>query len=249
MSKNENDQMHVSISDLVKSGAHLGHQKSKRHPKMDPFIFKKQGDIYIIDLAKTVKQLREAAKMVKSVVASGKGILFVGTKQQAKTAVREVATRVEEYFVDERWLGGCLTNLKTILESVKKLVRIERTLSTGTQALTKKEVAELNRKRLRLDKNLAGIRSMRTLPGLMIVVDTNNEKIAVAEAKILGIPVIGLVDTNCDPQSVDLPIPCNDDSIKSVTIILDAIGEMITSAKAEKMGPEEAVHTEEQESV
>ncbi|PIS01721.1 MAG: 30S ribosomal protein S2 [Chlamydiae bacterium CG10_big_fil_rev_8_21_14_0_10_35_9] len=223
----------ITIKDLLESGAHFGHQKRRWNPKMKRFIFEERNGIYIIDLAKTMQQIREAIKAVTEVVAKRKSILFVGTKNQAKSTVRESAESCSEYYVSERWLGGMLTNLTTIRQSVKTLERIEKQIATGGEGLTKKELSELSKEQIKLDRNLSGIRAMRKPPGLLIVVDPSKEHIAVKEAKKLGIPVLALVDTNCDPDPIDYVIACNDDALKSIKLILGAISQAITDKKSE----------------
>ncbi|MEX0961403.1 MAG: 30S ribosomal protein S2 [Simkaniaceae bacterium] len=222
----------VTIKDLLESGAHFGHQKSRWNPKMKPYIFGEKGGICIIDLAKTMQQIRMAVEFVEKKVADHKTILFVGTKKQAKSVVRECAENAGEFYVAERWLGGMLTNLTTIRQSVKSLERIEKVLSAGGEGLTKKEISQMTKAQEKLDRNLSGIRAMRRPPGLVIVVDPSKEHIAVAEANKLGIPVIGLVDTNCNPDPIDYVIACNDDALKSVKLILQALTDAILEKKS-----------------
>ena len=212
----------VTVKDLLEAGAHFGHQKSRWNPKMRRFIFEERGGIYIIDLAKTMQQIREAKELVTSVITQHKSILFVGTKKQAKEALRECAEQCGEFYVSERWLGGFLTNLSTIRASVKKLERIEKQIEAA-DGITKKELVLLEKARIKLESNLSGIRTMRKVPGLLVVVDPSREHIAVAEAKKLGIPIIALVDTNCDPDPIDCVIACNDDALKSIKLILSAL--------------------------
>jgi small subunit ribosomal protein S2 len=223
----------VTIKDLLESGAHFGHQKHRWNPKMKRFIFEERNGIYIIDLAKTMQQIRNAVQVVKEVVGKRKSILFVGTKKQAKSVVRECAEECGEFYICERWLGGTLTNLSTIRQSVKTLERIEKKIATGGEGLTKKELSLMGKEQIKLDKNLSGIRSMRKVPGLIIVVDPSREHIAVAEANKLGIPVMALVDTNCDPDPIDHVIACNDDALKSIKLILQAITNGILERKSE----------------
>ena len=198
---------------------------------MKRFIFEERNGIYIIDLAKTMQQIRNAVEVVKQMVGKRKSILFVGTKKQAKTVIKECAEECGEFYVSERWLGGALTNLSTIRQSVKTLERIEKKISTGGEDLTKKEISVLGKQQVKLDRNLSGIRAMRKLPGLLIVVDPSSEHIAVAEAKKLGIPIMALVDTNCDPDPIDYVIACNDDALKSIQLILKAITQGIIDRK------------------
>ncbi len=221
----------VTIKDLLESGAHFGHQKHRWNPKMKRFIFEERGGIYIIDLAKTMQQVRNAVQFIKELVGKRKSILFVGTKKQAKGVVRECAEACGEFYVCERWLGGMLTNLATIRQSVKTLERIEKKISAGGDAFTKKELSMFTKERVKLDRNLSGIRAMRKPPGLLIVVDPSCEHIAVAEANKLGIPVMGLVDTNCDPDPIDHVIACNDDALKSIKLILQALTQAVIDQK------------------
>ncbi len=221
----------LTIEELLEAGAHFGHQKRRWNPKMKRFIFEERNGLYIIDLAKTLHQIRVATAALKEIVASRKTILFVGTKKQAKSVVKECAEACNEFYVAERWLGGMLTNLQTIRQSIKKLERVEKRVSDGGDGLTKKELSLLIKDQEKLDKNLSGIRSMRKTPGLVIVVDPHREHIAVAEAKKLGIPVMALVDTNCDPDPIDYVIPCNDDALKSVKLILQALTSAIMEQK------------------
>lgn len=233
----QNETIAVTIKELLESGAHFGHQKHRWNPKMKPFIFEQRNGIYIIDLAKTMQQIRNAVQIVKEVVGKRKSILFVGTKKQAKSVVRECAEECGEFYICERWLGGTLTNLSTIRKSVKTLERIEKKISTGGDGLTKKEISLMGKDQIKLDRNLSGIRSMRKPPGLVIVVDPSKEHIAVAEANKLGIPVMGLVDTNCDPDPIDYVIACNDDALKSIKLILTAIMTGINERKEEMKIP------------
>lgn len=223
----------VTIKELLESGAHFGHQKQRWNPKMKRYIFEERNGIYIIDLAKTMQQIRNAVEVVKETVAKHKSILFVGTKKQAKSVIKECAEECAEFYVAERWLGGMLTNLSTIRQSVKTLERIEKKIATGGEGLTKKEMILLSREQEKLNRNLSGIRSMRKVPGLVIVVDPSKEHIAVAEANKLGIPVMGLVDTNCDPDPIDHVIACNDDALKSIKLIMQSLTNAILDKKKE----------------
>ncbi len=213
----------VTIKDLLEAGAHFGHQTRRWNPKMKRFIYEERNGIYIIDLAKTLQQIRAAVQIVRSVVGKRKSILFVGTKKQAKAVVKECAEDCEEFYICERWLGGTLTNLTTIRQSVKTMERIEKRIASGGEGLTKKEISLLTKEQAKLSRNLSGIRAMRKPPGLLIVVDPSREHIAVAEANKLGIPVMALVDTNCDPDPIDHVIACNDDALKSIKVILSAL--------------------------
>ena len=187
---------------------------------MKRFIFEERNGLYIIDLAKTLQQIRNAVEVVREMLSKHKSILFVGTKKQAKAVLRECAEECGEFYVCERWLGGMLTNLTTIRQSVKKLERIEKRIATGGEGLTKKELSLLTKDQIKLDRNLSGVRGMRKPPGLVIVVDPSKEHFAVAEANKLGIPVMALVDTNCDPDPIEYVIACNDDALKSIKLIL-----------------------------
>ncbi|MBS0621503.1 MAG: 30S ribosomal protein S2 [Verrucomicrobia bacterium] len=223
----------VTVKDLLDAAAHFGHRRDRWNPKMRRFILEERNGLYIIDLAKTMQQLREAVQVVRDVASSGKSILFVGTKKQAKEVVRAAAERSGEFFIDERWLGGTLTNLSTIRNSIKKMERIEKQV-TGAEGLTKKELIVLTKLQVKLEKNLSGIRGMRKLPGLVVVVDPDKEHIAVAEAKKLSIPVMALTDTNCDPDLPDYVIPCNDDALKSIKLIITELTEAIVQVKAKR---------------
>ena len=221
----------VTIKDLLEAGAHFGHQKRRWNPKMARFIFEERGGLYIIDLAKTLHQLREGITIVEQTAKKRQSILFVGTKKQAKSVIRENAEEAGEFYVSERWLGGMLTNMSTIRQSIKTLEAIEHRVTSGGEGLTKKELSLMAKHQEKLDRNLSGIRGMRKLPGLLIVVDPMNEHIAVKEARKLGIPVLGLVDTNCDPDMVDHVIPCNDDALKSVKLIIQSLTQAIIDVK------------------
>lgn len=213
----------VSVKDLLEAGAHFGHQRRRWNPKMKRFVFEVRNGLFIIDLAKTLQQLRQGIEVVEETVEDRGSILFVGTKKQAKSVIKECAEACGEYYVCERWLGGMLTNINTIRQSIKTLEKIEHKLATGAEGLTKKEISLLTKEQEKLEKNLSGVRSMRKLPSLLVVVDPSHEHIAVAEAKKLGIPVLALVDTNCDPDPIDYVIPCNDDALKSVKLIVQAL--------------------------
>jgi small subunit ribosomal protein S2 len=243
----------VTIKELLEAGAHFGHQTHRWNPKMKRFIFEERNGIYIIDLAKTLQQIRSAVQVVREIVGKRKSILFVGTKKQAKTVVKECAEACGEFYIDERWLGGTLTNLATIRQSVKTLERIEKRIAAGGEGLTKKEISLWTKEQVKLNKNLSGIRAMRKPPGLLIVVDPSREHIAVAEANTLGIPVMALVDTNCDPDPIEHIIACNDDALKSIKIVLSALMQAAIDRKNElnisslKEGEEEGSEEEDTE--
>lgn len=227
----------LSIKDLMEAGAHFGHQTRRWNPKMKLYIFEEKNGLYIINLAKTLHQLRKALPYVRQAVEDNAPILFVGTKKQAKCVVREVAVESGEFFVAERWLGGMLTNMSTIRNSVRTLDKIEKELANENNCLTKKETALLAKRHQKLLRHLEGVRYLKRLPGLVVVVDPSYEKIAVAEANKLGIPVLALVDTNCDPSPINYVIPCNDDSLKSIRLIVNVIKDNIIDAK-KKLGVE-----------
>lgn len=233
MALEQQQDIQVTIKDLLEAGAHFGHQTRRWNPKMKRFIFEARNGLYIIDLAKTMQQIRNAVEVVKDTVGKHRSILFVGTKKQAKVVLRELAEQCGEFYVCERWLGGMLTNLTTIRQSIKKLERIEKRISAGGDGLNKKELSLLSKDQIKLDRNLSGMRAMRKPPGLVIVVDPSKEHLAVAEANKLGIPVMGLVDTNCNPDPIQHVIACNDDALKSIKIILQALAQAIVEKKNE----------------
>ncbi len=218
----------VSMKQLLEAGVHFGHQTRRWNPKMAPYIFTQRNGIYIIDLQKTVKKMNEAYAFLMQTAAQGGQVLFVGTKKQAHTAIQEEAERCGMFFVNERWLGGTLTNYKTISTRIKKLYDIKAMEEDGTfDALPKKEVLKLKALEEKLEKFLGGIKEMKGMPAAIFVVDPKKEKIAVKEAKILGIPVVGIVDTNCDPEDVDYVIPANDDAIRAVRLITSKMADAI----------------------
>lgn len=222
----------ISMKQLLEAGVHFGHQTRRWNPKMAPFIFMERNGIYIIDLQKTVRKLEEAYSFVKSVVANGESIMFVGTKKQAQEAVSEEAARCNMYFVNQRWLGGTLTNFQTIEKRIKRLHELERMATDGTfEVLPKKEVINLRKEMERLEKFLGGIKNMRSLPGALFVIDPRKEKNAVAEARRLGIPIVAIVDTNCDPDEVDYVIPGNDDAIRAVKLLTATIADAVLEAR------------------
>ncbi len=225
----------VGLKDLLEAGVHFGHQTRKWNPKMKPYIFIARGGIYIIDLQRTLRQLNKATAFLKTVAAKGGTVLFVGTKKQAKVAIKEYAERVNSPYVIERWLGGMLTNHQTIYKSVQKLEEIEAMMNDGRiENFSKKEQLEFSRKFEKLNTNLGGIRKMKGVPSAVFVVDTAEEETAVKEARKLGIPVIGIVDTNCDPTLVDYPIPGNDDAIRAITLFTRAMAESIEEGRSQR---------------
>ena len=220
----------VSMNYLLEAGVHFGHQKRRWNPKMKEYIFESRDDIYIIDLQKTVKKLEEAYNALEQIAKDGGKVIFVGTKKQANEACLECATRTGMYYVTERWLGGTLTNFRTIRSRVKRLEELEKMQEDGTfDLLPKKEVALLNKEYEKLNRYLAGIREMKELPQAMIVVDPKQEEIAIREASKLGIKTFGIVDTNCDPEMLDYPIPGNDDAVRAVKVVLNALTNAIAS--------------------
>ena len=225
----------VSMNYLLEAGVQFGHQKRRWNPKMKEYIFTTRDDIYIIDLQKTVKKLEEAYEALKAIAEKEGKVLFVGTKKQAQEAAEESAVRTNMYFVNERWLGGTLTNFKTIRSRIRRMEEIEKMETDGTfEALPKKEVIQIRKEYDKLNKNLRGIREMKRMPQAMVIVDPRKEEIAIKEARILGIPVFGIVDTNCDPDLVDDVIPGNDDAVRSVKLLIGAL----TNAIAEVNGNE-----------
>ncbi|WP_459541506.1 30S ribosomal protein S2 [Parvimonas micra] len=235
----------ILMKNLLEAGVHFGHQTRRWNPKMSKFIFTERNGIYIIDLQKTVKQIEQAYDFVREIVADGGRVLFVGTKKQAQEAVETEAKRSGQFYVSHRWLGGMLTNYKTIRKRIERLKKLELMEEDGTfQRLPKKEVIKLRREAEKLEKFLGGIKEMDKLPDVLFVIDPKNEKIAVNEAKILGIPVIGVVDTNCDPDEVDIAIPGNDDAIRAVKLLTGTIANAIIEAKQG-----EQVEAEETETV
>lgn len=222
----------ISMKQLLEAGVHFGHQTRRWNPKMAPFIFTDRNGIYIIDLQKTVKKVEEAYNFVKQISADGDTILFVGTKKQAQESVREEAERCGMFFVNQRWLGGMLTNFQTIRRRIDRLHELEKMEANGTlEVLPKKEVAELMHEKERLQKFLGGIKEMRRLPGALFIIDPRKERIAVAEARKLGIPIVAIVDTNCDPDEVDYIIPGNDDAIRAVRLLTGKMAEAVLEGK------------------
>jgi small subunit ribosomal protein S2 len=212
-----------NMRQLLEAGVHFGHQSHRWNPKMAPFIFGSRNNIHIVDLAQTVPLLHQALVKVSDVVAQRGRVLFVGTKRQASEAIAEAAKRSAQYYINHRWLGGTLTNWKTISQSIRRLKQLEETLAGEGKGRTKKEILQLTRDRDGLNKSLGGIKEMGGLPDLLFVIDTNKEEIAIAEAKKLGIPIVAIVDTNCDPDGIDFPIPGNDDDGRAITLYCDLI--------------------------
>ncbi len=222
----------IQMKQLLEAGVHFGHQTRRWNPKMAEYIFTERNGIYIIDLQKTVKKIEEAYYFVRDIAAEGGNVLFVGTKKQAQDAIREEAERTGMFYVNARWLGGMLTNFKTIKRRIDRLYQLKKMNEDGTmELLPKKEVLKLNLEEERLEKFLGGIKEMKELPAAMFVVDPRKEKNAIAEAHKLGIPVIAIVDTNCDPEEADFPIPGNDDAIRAVKLIVSTIGNAILEGK------------------
>ena len=231
----------VSMKQLLEAGVHFGHQTRRWNPKMAPYIFTERNGIYIIDLQKTVKKLEEAYMFIRDVSAEGKEVLFVGTKKQAADSVKEEAIRADAHFVNARWLGGMMTNFKTIKQRIKRLEQLHTMAEDGTfDLLPKKEVTKLNLEIEKLEKFLGGIKNMKELPGALFIVDPRKEKIAVSEARRLGIPVVAIVDTNCDPDEVDYVIPGNDDAIRAVKLIAGAMADAIIEGRQGEAGTTEA---------
>ncbi|GAB4387320.1 MAG: 30S ribosomal protein S2 [Thermodesulfovibrionales bacterium] len=227
--------MVVTMKELLEAGVHFGHQVKRWNPKMKRYIFGERNDIYIIDLQKTMKGLEEAYNFVKEAAAQDVPILFVGTKKQAQDAIAEESRRAGAFFVNQRWLGGMLTNFATLKRSIERLKKIEAMKEDGTyNVLTKKEVAGLEKERQKLERNLSGIKNIPSLPGVVYIVDPKKEKIAVSEARKLGIPIVAIVDTNCDPDEIDYVIPGNDDAIRAITLISSKMANAIQEGKALK---------------
>ncbi|MBI5055865.1 MAG: 30S ribosomal protein S2 [Nitrospirae bacterium] len=224
--------MVVTMKELLEAGVHFGHQVKRWNPKMKKYIFGQRNGIYIVDLQKTVKMFEEAYNFVKNISVRGESVLFVGTKKQAQDVIIEEAQRAGSYFVNQRWLGGMLTNFSTVKQGIEKLKKIEKMKEDGTyELLTKKEVSKYEMERIRLDKNLSGVKNLTGLPGAIFIVDPKKESIAIAEAKRLSIPIVALVDTNCDPDDIDYVIPGNDDAIRSIKLISSKIAEAVLEGK------------------
>jgi small subunit ribosomal protein S2 len=223
----------ISMKELLEAGVHFGHQTKRWNPKMKEYIFGERNGIYIIDLQKTLKLFKDAARFVGEMAAQGKNVLFVGTKRQAQEAIAEEAGRCQMYYINQRWLGGLLTNMTTVQKSIKRLKELD-TMSTdgGYEARPKKEVIRLERERKQLQSNLAGIKDMPGLPDILFVIDSNKEAIAVKEARRLGIPVVAIVDTNCDPDEVDWVIPGNDDALRAIRLFTTKIADSVIEGRA-----------------
>jgi len=225
--------MVVTMKDLLEAGVHFGHQVKRWNPKMKKYIFGQRNGIYIIDLQKTVKMFEDAYNFIRDISSKGETVLFVGTKKQAQDVIIEEARRAQSFYVNQRWLGGMLTNFTTVKQGIDKLKKIEKMKEDGTyDLLTKKEVAKYETERMRLEKNLSGVKEMSKLPGAVFIVDPKKESIGVAEAKKLSVPIVGLVDTNCDPDDIDYVIPGNDDAIRSIKLITSKMAEAILEGKS-----------------
>ena len=245
----------VAMKQLLEAGVHFGHQTRRWDPKMAEYIFQARNGIHIIDLQKTSKKLDEAYSFIKEQAEEGKTILFVGTKKQAQECMKEAALKCGMYYIDQRWLGGMLTNFETIRTRVQRLKDLEAMQEDGTfDILPKKEVILLKKEMEKLEKNLGGIKEMEKLPGVIFLIDPKKERIAILEAKKLGIPVVGLVDTNCNPEELDYPIPGNDDAIRAVKLIADVMANAVIEGKQgesfePEMEPEQVAKTEEPTSI
>ena len=230
----------VSMKQLLEAGVHFGHQTRRWNPKMAPYIFTDRNGIYIIDLQKTVRKVEEAYNFVRDLAMEGKDILMVGTKKQAQESIQDEAKRCGMYYVNQRWLGGMLTNFKTIRLRINRLNRLDEMEANGSfDVLPKKEVIKLRLEKEKLEKNLGGIREMKRLPGAVFIVDPKKERIAVAEARNLGIPIIAIVDTNCDPDEVDYIIPGNDDAIRAVKLFASKIADAVLEGRQGEQNAEE----------
>jgi small subunit ribosomal protein S2 len=250
--------MVAAMKELLEAGVHFGHQVKRWHPKMKKYIFGERNGIYIIDLQKTVKGLEGAYNFVRSVASTGAPILFVGTKKQSQDAIQEEATRAGAFYVNQRWLGGMLSNFTTIKKSIEKLKKFEAMKEDGTLALlTKKEVAAIEKERGKLEKNLLGIKDMTSLPAALFIVDPKKERIAILEARKLSVPIVAIVDTNCDPDEVDYVIPGNDDAIRAIKLITSKIADAVIEGReilsktmaeeAENLQVEDKIQQEEAE--
>ena len=232
----------ISMKQLLEAGVHFGHQTRRWNPKMKEYIFTESNGIYIIDLQKTVKKIDEAYYFIRDLAMEGGTVLFVGTKKQAQESIEQEAKRCEMFYVNQRWLGGMLTNFKTIQSRINKLRKIEKMEADGDfDLLPKKEVIQLKAEQEKLEKNLGGIKEMKKLPSAMFVVDPRKEHIAILEAKALGIPVVAIVDTNCDPDEADYPIPGNDDAIRAVKLIASKIADAVLEGRQGEQMSDEAI--------
>ncbi len=228
------ESMEIGLRELLEAGVHFGHQTRRWNPKMKRYIFMERNGIYILDLQKTVVALEAARKAVETVARRGGTVLFVGTKRQAREPLMREAERCGMFYITERWLGGMLTNFKTIRSSVKRLLEIETMAADGSyDRLSKKEVSRIEKQRVRLDKVFCGIKQMENVPDLVFIVDTKHERIGVNEANRVGIPIIGIVDTNCDPDPIDYPIPGNDDALRAIELYARFVGDVILKVKSE----------------
>ncbi|MBQ8682797.1 MAG: 30S ribosomal protein S2 [Selenomonadales bacterium] len=236
----------ISMKQLLEAGVHFGHQTRRWNPKMAPYIFTERNGIYIIDLQKTVKKVDEAYNFVREVAGEGKSILFVGTKKQAQEAVKEEALRCDQFYVNERWLGGMLTNFQTIQKRINRLRELEKMEAENVfEVLPKKEVIILRQEMTKLQKFLGGIKDMQKLPGALFIIDPRKERIAVAEAKKLGIPIVAIVDTNCDPDEIDHVIPGNDDAIRAVKLLTGKMADAVIEGRQGEQLEEAAEAVEE----
>ena len=238
----------ISMKQLLEAGVHFGHQTRRSNPKMAEYIFAERNGIYIIDLQKTVRKVDEAYKGLSEIIANGGEVLFVGTKKQAQESIKEEAIRSGMHYVNERWLGGMLTNFKTIQQRVARLKDLEKMQVDGRMdTLTKKEVAKLMHEFEKLDRNLGGLKNMKRVPDVLFIVDSRKEHLAVQEARTLGIPIVAIVDTNCDPDEIDYVIPGNDDAIRAIKLIAGRLADAVLEARQgeENAGTEEVVETVE----
>ena len=224
----------VTMKSLLESGVHFGHQVKRWDPRMKKYIFAERNGIHIIDLQKTMASIKEAYEAVRKVTSAGKSVLFVGTKKQAQQAIAKEAERCGMFYVNNRWLGGMLTNFSTIKKSLLRLKKLEKMEVDGTfENLTKKEIASIQKEKAKLEKNLGGIKEMKELPGILFIIDTHKEQIAVAEACRMGIPIVAVVDTNCNPEGINYPIPGNDDAIRAITLFTQVIANAVIEADNE----------------
>ena len=224
----------VTMKNLLESGVHFGHQVKRWDPRMKKYIFSERNGIHIIDLQKTIVAIREAYEAVRKTTSEGKSVLFVGTKKQAQQTIQKEAERCGMFYINNRWLGGMLTNFSTIKKSLARLKKIEKMEVDGTfDNLTKKEIASLQKEKSKLEKNLGGIKEMKELPGILFIIDTRKEEIAIREARSLGIPIIAVVDTNCNPEGIDYPIPGNDDAIRAISLFTGVIANAVIEADNE----------------